>query len=316
MNQIIAPIAKFSKQKYFIALFAVWVVYGVVSILAPTTVTANRYAISATQANLIRITILLPYLLIWGAGLFAVLRFRQYSSFVASAPEGKSFRHITNGLWMLFLVIIIPPFVSLVAAYNPDSALVQKVVTIIRNYITIALYLGAFWYLLTASHDLKEVVNVREHNRHISMVAMILIVVLAIAYCWTVFNNPFRTTSSDALIRPTYYLNDWLITLTVVIPYFLIWLWGASTVVNMRTLAKQMPGVVYRKAFLPIVQGLGITVTLLIGLQFLTQAGNYFGHAGLRVVLLIVYVLFIIIALGYLLVARGAKELTAIEEVE
>src|SRR6185369_4207653 len=106
---------------------------------------SGRYQLSTNSLNLIRLTVLVPYLIIWGAALFAALRFHYYSKLVSNSPEGKGFKDLSHSLWVLFVVIILPTFIALISAYYPDSLETLKSVTIVRNYLVIALYVYAFW---------------------------------------------------------------------------------------------------------------------------------------------------------------------------
>jgi hypothetical protein len=144
--------------------------------------------------------------------------------------------------------------------------------------------------------------------------AGVFIGALALIYAWAIFHNQFRTFSSDPLIKPTYFLHDWLIVATVLLPYLIIWLWGTWAVIEAYAFARQVPGVIYQKAFLSVTRGLTVTVLFLIGLQFLSQSTTVFGHAGLKTVLALVYLLLLALATGYVFLARGARQLTSIEE--
>src|SRR5438105_3899352 len=103
------------KSKYVVGLILLWVAYVVLTVLEPTQQAAFRYGVTPTELNVLKITILLPYLFIWVAALTAVLYFRNYSSLVSGALEGPGFKKITAGLWLLLIVTVLPPFISLIA---------------------------------------------------------------------------------------------------------------------------------------------------------------------------------------------------------
>jgi hypothetical protein len=309
--------SKPSFKRLVIALIVLWLIYAALNLLAPATRSINQYRINLTQISLLRVTILVPLLLIWLAALFAAVRFHYYTGLVSNSPESSGFRKIATGLLMLFLVIVVPSFISLVANYYPGSAQVEQYTTIIRLYVVAALYLLAFWYFSQGSKDLintlPQATLPLPENRHRAVIAVM--VLLAFAYAWAIFHNQFRTFSPDPAIHPTYFLPDWLIVTTIFLPYLLVWLWGIRSIVNIRAFAHAVPGIVYRKAFLSVSWGLTYVVVLLIGLQFLTQASAVFGRSSLRVILLIIYPLILAIALGYVFLARGARHLSTIEEV-
>lgn len=297
-------------------LLAVWVIYVVLSLLAPTAESVTRAGLTITQANLLRVTILLPLLFIWITALFSIIRFRRYSEFVKGSSEGSAFIFLTRGLWMLLLVIVIPNFIRIIASYYPDSATVLQFSTILRNYVTVALYLAGFWHLLQASKILLGTIDGEQVAGRMRIVVFTLLGILVAVYAWAIFQNAHRYTSSDPIIIPTYFLPDALIILTIIIPYALTWLFGTLAVLNIIEYAKRVQGIIYRQTFVSVAYGLAWTVGLLIGLQFLTQANAALSHAALKVILVIVYLLLLAIAAGYLLIARGAQKLTVIEEVK
>ncbi len=298
-----------------IGLTLIWVAYVVASLLAPTIDTQARFGISAVQANLLKLTVFLPYLFIWMAALLAVLSFRSYAPLVATSPESKGFHRIYRGLIFLFLAVFVPPLLGLIRTFNPHTEEVVKVMTIANYWISILFYLMAFWNLLRGSHDLLKTLQVTAPTNRTRLYTLVVLGLLSLAYVWSVFHNPTRTVSTDALIRPTYYLPDALIVLTIILPYILIWVWGSLAIINIRLFANVVSGQIYRQAFRIIAWGLTVITALTIGVQFLPQAGRYFARAELGIILLVVYLLLIIIAVGYILVARGASRLTAIEKV-
>lgn len=139
---------------------------------------------------------------------------------------------------------------------------------------------------------------------------------LTSAYVWAVFHNSHRTiTENPLLVRPTYFLEDWLIVLTIVIPYLITWTVGGLAILNIRSFAMDVPGKIYRRSFNNITYGLLTIILLGIGLQLLTQAATVFADSSLKVILLLVYLIILIMAAGYLYLARGARQLTDIEEI-
>ncbi len=303
-------------RRYLLVIAVLWIVYVVLSLFAPATQAINQYRINLTQINLLRVSILIPILVIWLAAFFAFIRFRYYTVQIANSAEAEGFKKIAKGFGMLLLVVMIPGYVGLIANYYPGVDMAEKVVTIIRTYIGIIFYLLAFWYFVQGSKQLVRTLKLEGQKARLPYRLVIpFMVVLCLAYAWAIFHNEFRTVSSDPTIKPTYFLPDWLITSTIFIPYLLIWLWGCRTVVNMRTYAKLVPGVIYRKTFSAIANGLTFIIILLIITQFLSQSSSVFGNASLKVVLAILYVLILAIAAGYVFLARGARELSKIEEV-
>jgi hypothetical protein len=297
-------------------LLGVWVLYVLLSFLAPQAESVSRAGLTLTQANLLRFTVLLPLLFIWITALFSAVRFQRYSKFIEGSAESRAFKLMTNGLWMLLLVIVVPSFINIVASYYPESETAQQFSTIIRNYVTVGLYLAGFWYLWQASESLLGTIGVQDIKGRMRSGVLAILGILVIVYTWAIFQNPVRYVSTDPIVKATYYLPDAFIILTIIIPYALAWLCGTLAILNIIEYAKRVQGVIYRQTFLSVAYGLAWTVILLIGLQFLSQINAILSHAALKVILVIIYLLLLAIAAGYLLIARGAQKLTVIEEIK
>jgi hypothetical protein len=291
-----------------------WLIYVVLTVAAPAAEATGRYGLSLAQLNLLRATFLVPYLFIWLTALMTVVRFQHYAHQVSGSPEGAGFKKLAQGLGLLFLTLILPAFLNLFSTYFPDSLEVQKLTTIVTNYVTVILYLWAFWQLFRASQELNTAATTPAPKR-LKPAVIGTVAVLVLLYSWAVFHNDFRTVSVDPLVRPTYFLPDWLIIFTVMIPYIVVWLWGSLTIANIRHFARHVPGVVYRPAFLSVARGLTGIIGLLIVLQFLSQGAALFSQAKLSTILAVIYLLLIIIAVPYLFLARGGRQLSAIEDV-
>ena len=256
MNNI--PLLKTNKGiKPIIALLLIWIIYVCLTILAPASDTIHRYALNIVQLNLLRATIFVPYLFVWLAALFAILNFKRYIVLVGDSPEKDGFKKFTNGLWFLLTVVVLPAFISLVASYFPRSSAAARVSALSANYSTIILYLAGFWCLLEASGSLNRAIgNIVRLKKTTQTIAVIFSVVLAAIFAWFIFHNPFRRISTDPFIHPTYYISDILIVLTIILPYFFVWLFGILTLLNIRLLIKNVQGIVYRTAFLSVAYGL------------------------------------------------------------
>ncbi len=308
-----------AQRNTFFFLFVVWVIYVVLTFMAPADEAIVRYGLTYAQLNLIRATFLIPYLFIWLMAGYAFNRFYAYSKMIKDSPESQSFKRITEGVLLLMLVIIVPPLISLLSAYNPGDMQTEKLVRIFSNYITIIFYLGSFWQLRQGSKHLMEIFasktqdqkDLFSHRKYV----FLFMILLSAGYVYMIFYNQFRTNSADPLIRSTYFLPDPLILLTIVVPYILIWLWGILAIVNLKKHAKNVEGIVYKKAFSNTANGLVAIIGLSISLQFLSQMASFIGKARISVILGIIYILLLVIAIGYFFIARGVRALTAIEEI-
>jgi hypothetical protein len=303
-------------RPYFIGIVIIWAIYVLLTLLAPAAHTTNRYGISIAQINLLRITLLIPYLFIWVAALFSVLQYKKYLKLISRSSEFQGFKNIVSGITMLLLQLVVSPYLGLVASYNPNSSEVQRAVTIIRTDFTIVFYLAAFYFFWKGTKLLVNTILKKDvKDKLMYSVVPLLLIPLSIALVWFISHNDFRTFSSDPLIKPTYYLGDVSIFITIVIPYIIIWLLGFLSLINLKYLSKNVEGIIYKKSFDLVSKGLAIIIGLTIGLQFLTQATTYFRNASLSLILLLVYAILFCIGAAYVFFAYGAKSLTKIEKI-
>jgi hypothetical protein len=123
-----------STRLYLVGLIVLWGLYVLFSIFAPTDLATSRYAISKGSLSIIKITIAIPYLLIWLATAYSVIRFHRYTNLLDNAAENKGFKKMTNAFIALLFVGIIPPFLSLFNSYYPYSEQIRKTETILSNF--------------------------------------------------------------------------------------------------------------------------------------------------------------------------------------
>ena len=307
---------KFGLSASFIVVIALWGLLVVLTVMAPAQQAIARYGITITQGNILRATVLVPQLVAWLAAVFAVTRFKRYAFMLRGSAEHTAFKYLSISLTLLMLVLIVPSFINVYASYYPEVEMVQKVIVIVRTYFTILLYFGAFWFLFKGGVLLNKTIEFDPLPlRKLRTALIVIMAALTTLYVWAIFHNAYRTVTDNPLIRPTYFLPDWLIVLTVLIPYLIVWTIGGLAIVEIRLFARQVSGVVYRKAFNLVSYGAFTIISFAIGLQLLSQAALAFSYSSLKLILLIVYALLLLIAVGYGLLARGARALTAIEEV-
>jgi hypothetical protein len=304
------------KIHYFL-LFLVWVLYAGLSLASPMDGSSGRLGISEPMLLLIKASIAVPFLAIWLTGFYGSLNFRGYSRSIAGSPEGPGYAKISQGLWLLVLSLILPSFIGFISAYNPGVTDVQKITAKVSNYVTLALHLAAFVLIWKGSAFLKQSLpSPVQGKQYLRLLLLLVVAGLFIYYAASVFQNAYRTVSTNANIRPTYFLNDILIVLTIIIPYGIAWFMATQALLNLRAYAAQVEGTVYKKAFHYIAWGLANIIALSIFLQFFSQISHSLVGSSIMAVLLVVYTILLFMILGYALVARGAKELTKIETIQ
>lgn len=140
-------------------------------------------------------------------------------------------------------------------------------------------------------------------------------VVFALLYTWFVFQNRYRTVSDNPLIQPVYYLSDSLIATTIIVPYVVAWLLGSLAASNILSYSHHAPGSIYRLFLKRFAIGSVLVISLSAFLQVISQFSEFWATLGLGSILILIYVILLVLLVGYGLIASGARRLARIEEV-
>ncbi len=296
----------------FLVLAVVYLVQVVTSTVSPAT--QAKYHASAGQIHRLGLAIAVPYIAIWVIGLIGYLWLRSYTTFLGKDKDAPGFRILTRGV---FLVTFWLPFSTLIAnlatsyyGVHPGST-----ATLIRivNYMNIVLLFPAFWWLHKGAQSLLESAKIRSTSLTTKQVA--LFVAFAASYVFLTFHDPVRTASSDALTTATYYLSDWWILLTLVIPRLIMWYLGFSAAASIILYRQKVKGQLYKEALRWVAYGLTGIVLSTIALRTVQSLWAQLSKLSLLVLFVVIYALLAIIAVGYGLLAKGASRLQKIEEL-
>ncbi len=275
-----------------------------------------RLQITRLQANLLLITIIAPLLSIWLAAFYGYARFKDYAEHIHGTRDGDAFSYIANGLGVLALSLPVTSIVSSIFNYfgdkNPD--LIPSF-TIISNYFAIGFAFVAFMIIYRGAKSLSRVVSARKAKFPRYIRYYVFLAALSLLYIYLTFTNPIRHQPNKENQEAIYYLPDWLILFTVVIPYIIIWLIGLRAFLYIKYYQRRVKGELYKKSLKQLSFGLGGVVVISIVLQYLTAFTSVFDALSLQPLLATIYLLLVVYAVGFILIALGAKKLKKIEEV-
>jgi hypothetical protein len=144
----------------------------------------------------------------------------------------KRIRLLARGVFFLTFTLLVGIFASQFRA-NFFPAIGQRgyeVMTIITNYIYVFGYLLGF-YLLYKSSAFKEK---KAYGKNWDILTSVMIATFIGAfYSFIIFTNPNRSVPDlEAGIPSTYYLSDFLIFLTIIIPTVIGWIYGILMALN------------------------------------------------------------------------------------
>jgi len=298
-------------RPYIYAFVALTALYLWLSINAPVDPKAlSQYSLTATQSKLLGLTITIPLAIAWYFALYGFVQLKSYAASVEDSREGKAYRQLADGLMVLAFGL---PIGAICSTYLRNLALRQPdllpVTTITRNYLTLVISLITLSMIARGAESLVKTLHskpILPHPPHLTTGAIIL----SSLFTWFIVARPVDPNATNI-----YYLPAWILVFTLAMPHLYIWYKGALAVHRLYLYRDKVRGAIYKLAFVELAQGIGVVVGLSIFLQFLATLSAQLLQLQLRSLLLVLYVLVGLYAIGYGLVAKGARRLKRIEEV-
>lgn len=313
-NPAIAVAANSLKpQAYYLVVITLWSAYAIATLVAPNT-TSGPLRVSTENLFLIRLSIAIPYLLIWLAATYSFIKIRRYSLTIAPSKESTAFKYIAYGILLLLLSLSMTTLVSTTRTALVNHEELRAPLTILTNYLYIFPYLGAFALLFTGAYKLNSYLSLEHFKRY----AIYAIPFLLFAYFWleSIFTNQFRVNPPPEAQLATYYLKDSLLVLTFVFPGLIAWSLGFLAALRLKEYHAKVQGSLYRSVLSSLVYGIIGVIIASIFLQALLSLGiQRLVDLGLSRILLLIYLFLLIQGIGFLSISNGAKKLTRIESV-
>ncbi|MDB5184214.1 MAG: hypothetical protein JWN38_22 [Candidatus Saccharibacteria bacterium] len=296
------------RSKLFYAYLLCLVIYGGFTLLPrPDPVTLQRYDVSELGLRLIYLTILVLVAGIWYAGFYGYAKLRNYSRLIADSKDGKQVAKITKGVFLLVLWLpasfVSSAILNFLAARHSG---LQTATVIINHYISLLFPLAGFIFISLGTRGLSELVRQRPSYRATNIMAVVLVYIGLIDY------HLIASTPGRAQI---YHMSIWLITTTLVAPYICMWFTGMLATYEIYLYRLKVKGIVYRQSWNLLTLGLGWLILVSISFQYLTTVTTRLTDLSIYWLLAIIYSLLLVLSVGFVLVALGARKLQKIEEV-
>jgi len=287
-------------------------VYLAITIGEPITRTEHTYTLSPWAVHSLELTIVLPLIVVWFIALWGSLRFRAYALSIRESVDGQALLMVATGLVVLVSGLVLT---SLLQSLNGRMAIWghAKVWAIFSEYAAIMVALVALGLIVRGAWRLAALVQFRRLHL-VQAIAMLVLTLIGVAYVLLLVHDPYRTATPDPTLHSSYYLPDWLLMLTVVGPYLVVWYCGLMAVGCLRLYQGYSSGVIYRHALSRLSSGLLAVIVASILIQILDAVSPALVHLGLKDLLLLVYLLVVNYAVGHIVVAIGARSLAKIEE--
>jgi hypothetical protein len=299
-------------RAYYYAFFCVLALYIASALLIPPDPkTAAKYNLSGLHIRLLVLAVVIPVILIWVAAFYGYIRLKYYSVVIKKSREGTALGYIAQGLgWLAFGLPALSIISSTLNYISRTHSRLAPTSTIVQNYLNLGLYLIAFIAISKGAYRLIEYVKKKPDNTE-QNTWVIMHIVLAVVYTYLVINRPLYSEGQKSI----YYLPNWLILSTLVIPYLFLWYSGLRSAYRIQFFSKTVKGSLYRKAISNLASGLSFIIISTVVLQFFSTLSARVDRLSLLPLIILIYILLIVIAIGYLLVARSAQKLKLLEEV-
>lgn len=303
-------------RAYYILLAVLILIYLAELLLIPPNEAAlTRFGVSVTTAKVLSATFAVPLFTIWYAAFYGFIKVKQYALLATDTKDGRAFDIVGNGLMVLALSLPITSLLSSARTYvgnhNPDMV---PTLTILFNYLVLGMSLLALWLVSLGAKRLIATLKKKPYSIYQAGLAA-----LFTAFCFVYAYAAMQDVAGTVLGRPAgsaaFYLPDFLIFSTIVIPYILLWYLGFRAAYHIKLYSAHVPGVLYRKSLNLLASGVAAVVVALMVLRVLASLSSFLNSLSLKYLLALVYALLIMIGIGYGLIALGAKKLKKIEEV-
>ncbi len=301
------------KATNYKVIFAILIILyiGLSLIPKPDSHALAQYNLSVLHARVLSASIVLPVVAIWLVAMYGFIKFKDYAQLIKASPDGQAFNTMSTGVLFLAIgspvVSVITSLTTLLVRQHPGW---QPTVTIITNYISLLLMALGLYFIGRGAEQLVLLVRKRPNEREQHFLVL-LFIILSAFYSYFIITRPINS----ALEQRIYYMPNVLIILTLAIPYLYYWYRGLVGAYYLYHYQKHVKGKIYRGSLSWVAAGIATIIISSILVRLLVTISARISTLSLTPILIIIYVFLILSALGYALIAIGAKRLRRIEDV-
>lgn len=294
------------------------ILYGVVAVLAigyslalffqPTTAaSAAVFNISNAALAILKITIAMPIILVWFLGAASIAGSLRHADGSPHQELKRRYRSLAYALGFLVSGLIVGAMFGEIRSYYPNSASVQRIGTILANYMYVFPPLVGFWLLY---HGMRSDTERKEFTNQNRIVAAILVGIIGILWMTLIFTNEGRQTSSLAGLSPSFYLSDGAIIASIIMPTLLSWFFGIRAALALSDLYMQDSDRWH--VFSRLIAGIWLLIfSYIIILGLLSAGGARLLALGLTGILVAIYLFLFVLLAAHWMIASSIKELDA-----
>lgn len=296
------------KSKLFYGYVLALLIYsGFTLIPAPAKATLLRYHVDSLGLRLIYLTIIILLALIWWAAFYGYAKLREYAELIKNDKDGQSVARLAQGVFLVVMWLPVSSVVSSILGFaDLKHPSLLAAVTIVDNYISLAIPLAGFILIGYGARGLSRLARLRPSFGAPNFLALLLI------YVGLIYYKLMITTPERNLV---YHLPVWLLLTTLAAPYIFMWFTGLVAAYELYRYQHKVAGVVYRKSWDLLSLGLAWLIVTSIIFQYVTTLSAHLQRLSIYAILVIVYCLLLILSIGFILIALGSRKLKRIEEV-
>ncbi len=299
-----------SKGRLAYALVLIsWLIYAGVSLFAPRV--GNTYHLDHTSFVLLQLSVIVPVLLIWMIAINGAVKFRVYSTIIEGSPDGLAIRNVSVGLYLLVSTFIVQTLVGVFSRHSVGTPLLTPLV-ILHNYLPVIMALIAVIFIYRGSLQLVAIVQAKGRPVELAMV----LAAFAVASTWLGKYLYIHTSHAVTNGVPNYVVPSHWPFYTMFLPNLIAWLLSLLTILNIINYTRNVKGKIYRGGLKYAAWGIMVTVIFAMSVEMLTFLANAMAKLNLNALLALVYGILFIYALGFVLIALGARKLARIEVVQ
>ncbi len=284
---------------------------GLTLLPAPARSSLLQYHISSAKARVVSVSVILPVVAIWLVAVYGFTQVREYALLIKDSKDGAAMHTISTGLLCLALG---PPAAAVIAAIF--NILLRHfpgwlaATTIINNYLSLLIMVAGLFFIARGAEQLADLVR-KKPSQTEQRNLILLFITLSTFYGYFIVTQPIH----NAMPHRLYFMPNVLVLLTLAIPYLYFWYRGLMGAYYLRHYQKHIKGAVYRDSLGYMASGIALVIVSSVVIRFVATISAKIITLRLTPLLLIVYGLLLLSALGYIAIAIGAKKLHKIEVV-
>ena len=277
--------------------------------LPPDLQTQHQLHVSSFAYRIAILILLVPYMIIWYAAFYAYAKLKEYVRAIKGSEDGKAFRRIMNGMGFFAFGLILPTIISLIfqtiTNHHPGF---KPAATIIDTYLSVTVLVVTF---ILIGNGTRRLTDIGKNRPGLTVMRVFVLAFITLSVAFTSLVLKFHRAHPHV-----YYLDTTLLIITFIIPYLFGWFVALLCAYEFAMYARNIKGVLYRRALRLMSRGIVITIVGDVFIQFIENtfiASKV--NKSIGVLVAFEYLLLIIIGLGLVLIALGTNKLKKIEEV-